>query len=89
LRSQRLAEDKQTGALELILSTPTTERTISRGLWMAYGRRMLFPVIRRGAGSFLVSLAVHDDVHFGSAGKNSAQRDRMAIVSGPRYWTSG
>ena len=33
--SQRLAEDKQTGALELILSTPVTERTISRGLWMA------------------------------------------------------
>ena len=35
--SQRLAEDKETGALELILSTPTTERTISRGLWLAYG----------------------------------------------------
>ena len=33
--SQRLAEDKQTGALELILCTPTTERTISRGLWLA------------------------------------------------------
>jgi len=41
--SQRLAEDKQTGALDLILSTPTTERVISRGLWLAYGRRMLFP----------------------------------------------
>jgi ABC-type transport system involved in cytochrome c biogenesis permease component len=41
--AQRLAEDKQTGALELILSTPTTERTISRGLWMAYGRKMFFP----------------------------------------------
>ena len=49
--SQRLAEDKQTGALELILSTPTSEATISRGLWMAYGRRMLFPV--------LVALLVH------------------------------
>ena len=42
--SQRLAEDKQTGALELILSTPTTERTIERGLWLAYARRMFFPV---------------------------------------------
>src|SRR4030095_6975365 len=41
--SQRLAEDKQTGALELILSSPTTERSISRGLWMAYGRSMFFP----------------------------------------------
>ncbi len=43
--SQRLAEDKQTGALELILSTPTTEQTISRGLWLAYGRRMFFPAL--------------------------------------------
>src|SRR5262249_54041818 len=41
----RLAEDKQTGALELILSTPTDERTISRGLWLAYARKMTFPVL--------------------------------------------
>ncbi len=43
--SQQLAEDKQTGALELILCTPTTERTISRGLWLAYARKMLFPAL--------------------------------------------
>ena len=43
--SQRLAEDKQTGALELILGTPITERTLSRGLWLAYGRKMLFPAL--------------------------------------------
>jgi len=43
--SQRLAEDKHTGALELILSTPTTERAISRGLWLAFGRRMFFPAL--------------------------------------------
>ncbi|HWQ90423.1 MAG TPA: ABC transporter permease, partial [Clostridia bacterium] len=43
--SQRLAEDKQTGALELILSTPATEQTISRGLWLAFGRKMLFPAL--------------------------------------------
>jgi hypothetical protein len=41
--SRRLAEDKQSGALELVLSTPTSERSISRGLWMAYGRKMFFP----------------------------------------------
>jgi ABC-type transport system involved in multi-copper enzyme maturation permease subunit len=46
--SQRLAEDKPTGALELILGTPTTERTISRGLWLAYGRKMLFPALLGG-----------------------------------------
>ncbi|HVM51335.1 MAG TPA: ABC transporter permease [Candidatus Acidoferrum sp.] len=43
--SQRLAEDKQTGALELILGTSTTERTISRGLWLGYWRRMFFPAL--------------------------------------------
>jgi hypothetical protein len=43
--SQRLAEDKQTGALELVLSTPTSERSISRGLWMAYARRMFCPAL--------------------------------------------
>jgi len=43
--SQRLAEDKQAGALELILSTPTNERSILRGLWLAYGRRMFYPAI--------------------------------------------
>jgi ABC-type Na+ efflux pump permease subunit len=43
ISSQRLAEDKQTGALELILCTPASERQISRGLWLAFVRRMLFP----------------------------------------------
>ena len=38
-------EDKQTGALELILSTPTSERAIARGLWLAYGRKMFFPML--------------------------------------------
>ena len=41
--SQRLAEDKQSGALELVLSTPTSERTIARGLWLAYARRLFGP----------------------------------------------
>ncbi len=45
ISSQRLAEDKHTGALELILSTPTTERDISRGLWLAFFRRMTFPAL--------------------------------------------
>src|SRR5438552_9526067 len=43
--SRRLAEDKQTGALELVLSTPTSERSISHWLWMAYGRSMFFPAL--------------------------------------------
>lgn len=45
ISAQRLAEDKEAGALELILSTPATERLISRGLWMGFARRMLFPAL--------------------------------------------
>jgi ABC-type transport system involved in cytochrome c biogenesis permease component len=41
--AQGLAEDKQSGALELVLSAPIAERTISRGLWMAYVRKMFGP----------------------------------------------
>lgn len=43
--SRQLAEDKQNGALELILSTPMSEPVIARGLWLAYARRMLFPAL--------------------------------------------
>ena len=50
ISSQRLAEDKETGALELILSTPATEQTIGRGLWLAFGRRMLFPALAATLG---------------------------------------
>jgi ABC-type Na+ efflux pump permease subunit len=45
IASQRLAEDKQSGALELILSAPGTESRMARGLWLAYGRRMFFPTL--------------------------------------------
>lgn len=58
ISSQRLAEDKQTGALEMILCTPTTERAISRGLWQAFFRRMTFPagavVLLHGAFLWLI-----------------------------------
>jgi ABC-type Na+ efflux pump permease subunit len=43
--AQRLAEDRQTGALELVLATPVNERTIGRGLWLAYARRMFIPMV--------------------------------------------
>ena len=43
--SRQLAEDKQSGVLELILSTPASEPVIARGLWLAYARKMLFPAL--------------------------------------------
>lgn len=49
--SQRLAEDKQAGALELILCTPITEREISRGLWLGFWRKMTAPA--------LIAIAAH------------------------------
>jgi ABC-type transport system involved in multi-copper enzyme maturation permease subunit len=41
---QRLAEDRQAGSLELIFSTAVNGKTLSRGLWLAYARRMFFAV---------------------------------------------
>ena len=46
--SQQLAEDKQIGALELLLCLPGTEQRMSRGLWLAYGRRMFGPALIAG-----------------------------------------
>ena len=43
--SQGLAEDKQCGALELILSSPVSERRISQGLWLAYARALWAPIL--------------------------------------------
>jgi len=43
--SRQLAEDNHSGALELILSTPATERSISRGLWLAFARKMFVPAL--------------------------------------------
>lgn len=43
--AQRLGEDRQNGSLELILSTPLSERTLARGLWLAFARQMAFPVL--------------------------------------------
>ncbi|MBM3823707.1 MAG: hypothetical protein FJ404_12615 [Verrucomicrobia bacterium] len=43
--SHRVAEDRQTGALELILSTPLGLRSFSRGLWMAFARALFAPAV--------------------------------------------
>jgi len=43
--SQSVAEDKHTGAMELIFSTPVTIQTILKGLGAAFRRRMVFPAI--------------------------------------------
>jgi ABC-type transport system involved in multi-copper enzyme maturation permease subunit len=41
----RLAEDRRSGALELLLSTPLTERDIVRGQWLAFRRQFGWPVV--------------------------------------------
>jgi ABC-type transport system involved in multi-copper enzyme maturation permease subunit len=45
LGAQSFAEDKQSGALELILSTPARVNTMLGGVGLAFRRRMLFPAI--------------------------------------------
>lgn len=40
---RQLADDRQQGALELLISTPLTEREIARGQWLALQRQFLAP----------------------------------------------
>jgi ABC-type transport system involved in multi-copper enzyme maturation permease subunit len=42
---QQLAEDRKSGAFELLLSTPLTDRDIMRGQWQALRRQFLMPLI--------------------------------------------
>jgi len=42
---RRIAEDRQNGALELLLSTPITVREILHGQWLALRRQFLGPII--------------------------------------------
>jgi hypothetical protein len=42
---QRVAEDRQSGALELLLSTPLSVRDILRGQWLALRRQFLWPTV--------------------------------------------
>ena len=50
---QRLAEDKKSGALELLLSSPLTVRDIVRGQWLALRRQFLWPLLTVAVGEFL------------------------------------
>lgn len=43
--TQRLAEDRRTGALELLLGTEISEKEILRGQWMALGRQFFGPAL--------------------------------------------
>ncbi len=45
IASMRLAQDRQTGALETILSTPITIREIVQGHWMAIRRTLLWTYV--------------------------------------------
>jgi ABC-type Na+ efflux pump permease subunit len=43
--SSRLSEDRRSGALELLLSTPLSEREVVRGQWIALRRQFLGPLL--------------------------------------------
>jgi ABC-type transport system involved in cytochrome c biogenesis permease component len=50
----RLSEDRRSGALELLLSTPLNEREVVRGQWVALRRQFLGPVLVFLALEFLL-----------------------------------
>ncbi len=43
--SHALAEDRKSGALELLLATPLTVREVLRGRWMGLGRQFFGPIL--------------------------------------------
>ena len=69
--SYRLAEDRRSGALELLLGTEVSIRELLRGYWMALGRQFFGPimiVIFGGAFAMAMLLMIFSDEFGGRAG---------------------
>jgi ABC-type transport system involved in multi-copper enzyme maturation permease subunit len=68
--TQRLAEDRRSGALELLLGTEISVREILRGQWLAFGRQFFGPamiaVFAGLFGLFLLLLAFSEDLRVGN-----------------------
>jgi ABC-type transport system involved in multi-copper enzyme maturation permease subunit len=68
--SYRLAEDRRSGALELLLGTEVSIRQLLRGYWMALGRQFFGPVmICLFGGAFAASMILmlfSDRIHAGN-----------------------
>ncbi|MHC1768693.1 MAG: hypothetical protein AB9869_31170 [Verrucomicrobiia bacterium] len=56
IASERIGSDRQSGALELLLCTPLTIPSITRGQWRALGRQLLAPAV--------IALLVHAVVFY-------------------------
>ncbi|HEY3914612.1 MAG TPA: ABC transporter permease [Verrucomicrobiae bacterium] len=56
--SRRLAEDRRSGALELLLTTPLTERQIIRGQWLVLWNRFGLPILALLAGDLCLGTAI-------------------------------
>ena len=76
--AQRLAEDKQSGALDLIITTPITVREILMGQWKAIWTKL--------GGPFLGSLALYVFLIFGGSPSGGIAGSDEALV---RLFTAG
>jgi hypothetical protein len=62
----RLAEDRRSGALELLLSTPLSIRQILQGQWLALARQFLLPsLVLAGLVAILLSRAADEGSQWG------------------------
>ncbi|HEY3914613.1 MAG TPA: hypothetical protein VGN61_09025 [Verrucomicrobiae bacterium] len=57
--SRRLADDRRSGAFELLLSTPLTDRQIIRGQWLALWNRFGRPILAVLAVDVLLGICIH------------------------------
>jgi hypothetical protein len=63
--SRRLVEDRQSGALEMLLCTPLSVERIIQGQWLALGRRYLPPFVVTAILSLALMLAGYFSYGFG------------------------
>ncbi|HEY3860357.1 MAG TPA: ABC transporter permease subunit [Verrucomicrobiae bacterium] len=73
---RQLAEDKRSGAFELLLSTPLTAHDILRGQWLALRRQFLRPVLAAAALELVLMVSVR---------QMRAQEEREACC----FWLAG
>jgi ABC-type transport system involved in cytochrome c biogenesis permease component len=64
--SRRFAEDRRTGAFELLLSTPLNEVQIIRGQWLALWKQFGLPLLAVLAWDIFLAMGIHrHDPEFG------------------------
>lgn len=84
--SYRLAEDRRSGALELLLGTEVSIKELLRGYWMALGRQFFGPMMivlfSGGFGIAMLLLLFAENVHVGNIFETAVEIVRRVFTRG-------